>query len=230
MDDTSKRTESHQGPVAARRTPLIVGAAAGATILLAWVGYRAYDAAATPARPPIQGGTPEQLIGYIVNPRGLSRLPLFEQDRFLQEWKKHYAGADEQRALKAYLEKAPEESRAAVRDVMYRIGRRQFFENARQYMRIKDDPGQAYQFLMERIRQTASDTAWMRGHGDPTRDLSSVMAVGLPRNPEDLTKLIVSDTTPEERVLGEQYINALKHVREQERKRGGAQVPTISQP
>lgn len=220
----------NRGPVAARRTPLLVGAAAGATILLGWMVWRAYDAVSTPARPSMQGGTPEQLIGYIVNPRGLSRLPLFEQDRFLQDWKKHYAGAEEQRALKAYLEKAPEESRAAVRDVLYRIGRRQFFENAKQYMRVKDDPGQAYQFLMERIRQTASDTAWMRGHGDPTRDLSSVMAVGLPRNPEDLTKLIVSDTTPEERVIGEQYINALKHVREQERKRGDSPEPATSQP
>jgi len=202
-----------------RRHSALIGACLGAVIAVAYVGYVAYDRAATPAKPNLQSASVGEVVAFVANERGLARLPKYEQDQFLVAWKTRYSQDENQRALKKYLEGAPEQDRAAVRDVLYRIARRQFFEDARDYTKLKNENGNVYGFLAGKLAAAAAETAWVKGNGDPTKDLSGVMAAGLPRNPEDLTKLIVSDTTPEERVLGEQYLNALKNVREQEKKR-----------
>jgi len=202
-----------------RRNSAWIGAMVGAAAILGWAGWAIYDKAATPRVPNIQTASPQEVITFVLNERGLLRLPKFDQDRFLEAWRQHYGGSDQQRALKQYLEGADEASRQAVRQVLYQIGKRQFMENAREYQRLQKSGGDTYKFLCSNIADAAAQTAWIKGNGDPTRDLSGVMAVGLPRNPEDLVKLIVSDTTPEERVLGEKYIDALRNVREQEKKR-----------
>ncbi len=206
---------------ASRRSSAWIGAIIGAIAILGWVGWAIYDKLATPPIPNIQTASAQEVITFVVNDRGLMHLPKFDQDRFLATWQKHYAGSDQQRALKQYLEGADESSRSAVRTVLYQIGKRQFMENAREYQRLSKSGGDTYKFLLSNISDALAQTAWIKGSGDPTRDLSSVMAVGLPRNPEDLVKLIVSDTTPEERVIGEKYIEALRNVREQEKKRSG---------
>lgn len=196
-----------------------IGAMIGAIAIVGWVGWAIYDKAATPMMPNIQTASAPEVIAFVVNERGLMRLPKFDQDRFLVAWQKHYAGSDQQRALKKFLEGSDEASREAVRNVLYRIGKRQFFENAREYQRLSKSGGDTYKFLVGNIQDALAQTAWIKGNGDPSRDLSAVMAVGLPRNPEDLVKLIVTDTSPEERVIGEKYIEALRNVREQEKKR-----------
>lgn len=218
MSEAGNMTDGTPRP-ASRRSSAWIGAATGAVAILGWVGWAIYDKAATPAVPNIQTAPPQEVIAFVVNERGLGRLPKFDQDRFLVTWQKHYAGSDQQRALKKYLEGSDEASRQAVRSVLYQIGKRQFFENAREYQRLQQSGGDTYKFLLGNIQEALAQTAWIKGSGDPTRDLSGVMATGLPRNPEDLVKLIVSDTTPEERVLGEKYIEALRNVREQEKKR-----------
>lgn len=218
MSDAGKMTSESPRP-ASRRSSAWIGAMIGAIAILGWVGWAIYDKAATPATPNIQTAPPQEVIAFVVNERGLARLPKFDQDRFLVTWQKHYAGSDQQRALKLYLEGSDEASRQAVRNVLYQIGKRQFFENAREYLRLQQAGGDTYKFLLGNIRDAVAQTAWIKGNGDPTRDLSSVMAVGLRGSPEDLVKQIVSDTTPEERVVGEKYIEALRNVREQEKKR-----------
>jgi hypothetical protein len=202
-----------------RRRSALIGAVVGLGIAVAVAGYWVYDRAATPARPAVETAPTEEVIAFIINKRGLTKLPKFEQDQFLMAWKAKYSQDAEQRALKKHLESAPEEDRAAVRDVLYRIARRQFFEDARAYAKIQEEGGNVYAFLAGKLVAGAAETAWLKGNGDPGKDLTGVMAAGLPRNPEDVTKLIVSDTTPEERVIGERYIAALKDVREQEKRR-----------
>jgi len=209
------------GRPAGRRRAALVGAVVGALIAVVGLGYWVYDRAATPARPNVESAPVGELIEFVVNERGLARLPQYEQERFLTAWKTEYAHDAKQRELKGYLEKAPESDRAAVREALYRIARRQFFADAREYLTLKEKNANTYPFLAGKLASAAVEAAWIKGNGDPTKDLSGVMAAGLPRNPEDITKLIVSDTTPEERVLGEQYLNALRNVREQEKKRAG---------
>ncbi len=227
-DETKMNTTAHNtneaaagGRPAGRRKSAMVGAAVGAVIAVAGLGYWVYDRAATPARPNVESASVGDVIAFVVNERGLGRLPQYEQERFLAAWKTEYAKDSKHRELKAYLEKAPESERAAVREALYRIARRQFFADAREYLKLKDANENTYPFLAGKLAAAAMEAAWIKGNGDPAKDLSNVMAAGLPRNPEDITKLIVSDTTPEERVLGEQYLNALRNVREQEKKKAG---------
>src|SRR5215468_7161912 len=116
-----------------RRHSALIGACLGAVIAVAYVGYVAYDRASTPAKPNLQNASVGEVVAFVGNERGLARLPKYEQDQFLVAWKTRYSQDENQRALKKYLEGSPEQDRAAVREVLYRIARRQFFEDAREY-------------------------------------------------------------------------------------------------
>lgn len=212
----------------ARRTALLTGVAVGAIIIVTIGGYWVYDYLATPAAPNIETGEVSTVVAFIVNPRGLLRLPRVEQDRFLQSWKAHYAADAPHRQLRQHLESLPDDERQALRSAFFQVGKRRFLVDAQEYLRLRNDRARAYPFLVERLSAFAAEAAWLKGNGDPSKDLTGVFGSGLPRNPEDWTKLIVSETTPEERVLGEQYLDALKQVREQERKRQKAATTTAA--
>jgi hypothetical protein len=203
-------------PTAARK-PVLIGVTIGLVLVLAPLGWWVVDRARTPATPHIGTVSLDEVLAFIVNERGLPRLSHIEQDRFLTTWHDFYSQEENQRELKRRLEASTEQKRADVRKVFFEISKRRFLDDARHYLRIKDDRDKAYAFIVDRLGHFSAETAWLRGYGDPQRDLSSVLGTGLPRNPEDWTELIVRHTTPEERVLGEQYLHAIKTVRDQER-------------
>ncbi len=202
-----------------RRRALKIGACVGIVLVAAVAGYRIYDRAMMPPVPALESAPPEEVVSFIANPRGMSRLSRFDQDNFVTMWKAHYGRDEPRRALREHLEQCDDERRAAVREALFKVRKRQFLQDAAEFLRIREDRSAGYQFLSERLAAIAADTAWVRGDGDPQRDLTGVMGGGLPRNPDDWMRLIVSETTPEERVVGEQYVGALREVYEQVRKR-----------
>lgn len=227
MATPSEPTQAHstdsaataRGRAGRNKKPVVLGVLLGGGVALALAAYWAYDVVATPPVPKVETASLKEVIGFMTNSRGMLRLSRFEQERFLTAWKKHYGDDQRQRELKKYLEQAPEEDRAAIRAALFKVSKQQFLADAQHYLKIKSDPSEAYKFLVERITRFAAESAWLKGNGDPTKDLSSVMGSGGPRSPEDWTQLIVSETTPEERLIGEQYLNAIKQVREQERRK-----------
>ncbi|MFO0974370.1 MAG: hypothetical protein U1A27_13160 [Phycisphaerae bacterium] len=213
---------------ASRRRALVIGAAAGVVLVGSTVGYWAYDLLATPATPNVEQASIGDIVAYFMNSRGMLRLARIDQDRFMAAWRARFSRDAEHRALKAYLDTATASQREVIQDALFTVGKRKFLDDAREYERLKGDNDRAYPFLRDRLIESGQELAWLKGNGDPAKDLTGALGSGMPRNPDEWLKLVVGRTTPEERLVGEQYLTALKNVREQERKFRHSSAPPPS--
>lgn len=215
------RSASSAGRHRARR----VGTSLGILLVFSACGYWVFDRTMTPAVPRLDSASVAEVVSFVVDRRGLMRMSRFEQEEFLDSWKKYYSDDARQRVLKQHLDQCDESTLRDLRDVLFRVSKRMFLTDAQEYLRIKHDSTRAYAFLADRLARFAAEAAWLKGYGDPAKDLSVAIGTGAPRNPEEWSNWIVRETTPEERVLGEQYLEAIKNVREQEKRRRSAAAP-----
>ena len=76
-----RETVKRNGPAA--RWGLVVGLA----IVLGLSAWWAGDRLLAPPRPNVRTASASELVAYVADPRGLSRLSRFEQEEFLKTWK-----------------------------------------------------------------------------------------------------------------------------------------------
>lgn len=199
------------------RPAAVLGVTAGLVLILGWFGY---DVAMTPAKPDVATADASEIVAFISDERGLTRLPQIEQEQFLDLWKDRVARPGEDQALRECLEELSDEARKRFADAMVHQVKRSYIDDAQAYAKLTD-PMEKDRFLRERIAEYSSQGAF-------AKKVASSFKGSAPRNQDELNRLILEKTTPEERAIGEPYYDDLKRMREQIRKEERARASAAS--
>lgn len=182
----------------------IIGGAAG---LLLLVGYIAYESVATPGRPDVRTAGAAEIVAYIANDRGLSKLAQIQQREFLQQWRDTLTqDAGKKDDLRACLETLDEDLRKAFTDSMFKHFKKTFLDDAKQFNQLAEN--QKYGFLKSRIIEGREQIVLLKG-------ITAGLKGQYTGSQDDFQKWLIEHTTPEERALGEPFYNALKRIRPQ---------------
>ncbi len=202
------------------RSAAVWGALAGLLVLGGWIGY---VIAVTPNRPVIESAAPADVVAYVCDDRGLSRLPQIEQEEFLKKWHAHLVSGSHATALQDHLVSLDEDARGRFVDVIFKHLKRGFLTDAKQYATLKD-PGEKGKFIRDRFARMESQSGFMREIGKAfARDFTGGVT---------FQEWLMQKTSPEERELGTPYYEALMSAREQIRKeqRAATAAPAAESP
>jgi len=186
----------------------MLGGLAGLAVLAAWFGYNYF---ATPAEPNVATATPAEIVAYVSNPRGLARLSDVEQQRFLDRWRQALA-AQPARVddLRKHFESLSTDARQAFTDQFFQTTKRNFLADARRFEQISESA--------EKSRFVRSKVAEYKENEKFVRSVAISFRRDFGTDEDSMKSYLMSNTTPEERMLGEPYVKALQQVREQIRK------------
>lgn len=199
-----------------RRKAVMVGVGVGIVLVVmvvAWLGWRSLT---TPPRPRLETAPVEELVAYLIEPRGFGDLAKFDQDRFFDDLKRHYRQDQPHRALKKYLDACSEERLNAVRDVLEPVILRQVIGTAREYQSLPSE--KRFAFLSEFRTKAEADARWLSGEGDPEKDLRGRLSTGLPSTPEQLMKFINAKIKPDDLQAITVLVDDMKRAAARERK------------
>lgn len=200
------------------RPAALFGGIAGVLLIAGWFGY---DIAMTPSRPDVATAKAAEMVNYISNSRGLARLAQVEQEQFLDQWKTQMMKPGRDAELKECLDEINEDQRQAFADAVFRQAKRAFMDDAKKYAE-QSTPQQRNDFIRDRLTQYAQDAAF-------TKKVAGSFRGSGPKSQDEMQKWVIEHTTPEERAIGEPYVEALKRVREVVKKeQRGAQVSATS--
>jgi hypothetical protein len=199
------------GPLGVRhhRTPAVVGIVVGVVLVATIVGYQW---AATPTRPNVQSAAPADVVSYVSHDRGLASLAQIEQEQFMKAWQgRIMADAAYQESLREALRALNEEDRKRFVNAIIRVMKRNFLDDAKRYAALGQQ--ERFAFVRERLVEYAAQAPMLK---DLTRDTG--FRRDLPGGQDEVRQWLMENTTAEERAIGEPYVDALKHVSEQDKK------------
>lgn len=199
------------------RTAAYAGGAIGLALLIGWFSY---DSVMTPAKPAVQTAKAAEIVEYISNDRGLSHLPHVEQEQFLEQWKNHVMQEGPKQELKSCFEGLNEGQRKSFVVAITRAFKRAFMDDAKRFAQLTQ-PGDRNKFIRDRLQQYATE-------GVLLKDVSKSFKNDFRGGPDEMKQWLMENTTPEERALGEPYVDALKRVREQVRQQEQAPKPSTA--
>ena len=209
MTTDQVKTAAHR-----HRPAALVGGLIGLILLVAYV---AYELAMTPSVPDLQKSPAKDVVAYIASPRGLDKQPQVEQQRFLERWRDLVTQDPKKKdELKACFESIDDELRQGFSAEIFKHFKRNFLDDARAYGRLAMDERNA--FLRDRIGQYRDRALFVK-------DVARGFSKQFKGTEEDLRGWIMEHTTPEERTIGEPYVDALKKAEEQVRKENRKPAP-----
>ncbi len=192
--------------------------AGGLIGLLLLVGYIGYEYAMTPARPDLHAARASDIVAYIDDQRGLCKLPRIEEQKFLHKWREVVmADSRKKDDLRTCLADMKDQDRKSFFESMFKYGKRAFLDDAKLYSRMSRDD--QYAFLRKKITEYREQLLFMK-------DVAEGLAGEFKGSQDDFQRWVVEHSTPEERALGEPYVDALKHVRAQIKKEQRARAST----
>lgn len=200
-------TEQVQQIVKHHRPALIIGSAVGLALITGFIGY---ELAATPAVPVVPKASASEIVNYIANKRGLAGLPDVQQKQFLDDWKRRLNDTAARDDLKACLKNLDEEKRRDFVNGLARQLKKAFLEDAKQFARLKM-PGEKSEFCRQKLVEG-------RDQALQFKDIALALKTSGGQRTDDIQQWVMENTTAEERVIGEPFVDALKRVREQIKK------------
>jgi hypothetical protein len=208
-------TQHVQSIVKHHKRALYTGAAVGLTLISAFV---VYELAATPAMPVVPRASASEIVAYIGNQRGLAGLPDVQQKQFLDDWKRRLNDTAARDDLKQCLKDLDDEKRKDFFNGLARHLKKAFLDDAKLYSRLKT-PAEKDQFCRQKLIEG-------RDQALQFKDIALALKTPGTQRPDDIQQWVMENTTAEERVIGEPFVDALKRVREQVKKEERA--PTTS--
>ena len=200
-----RETVKRNGPAA--RWGLVVGL----VIVLGLSAWWAGDRLLAPVKPNLRTASAAELVAYVADPRGLARLSRFEQGEFLKTWKETTLPDEKRRIdLAESLEALSAEEKKSFVKKMTTHFKRAFLNDAERYGQLRGTD-EAFAFIRERHKQFNSDALFFREFAAAFQDQFDT-------RPDKIQEMILRNTTPEERAIGEPYHAALVRMREQIRK------------
>ncbi|MBN2563746.1 MAG: hypothetical protein JXQ75_22745 [Phycisphaerae bacterium] len=201
------------------RRAALIGGIAGLVLLFGYIGY---NFAMTPPQPDLQTAKAAEVVAYIADERGLAKLPQINQQQFLIRWRDLVMREPQKKEeLKECFLSLNDDQRKAFSDAVFKHVKRTFLDDAQQYRQTLKDT--RHEFLRKKIAEYHEQAVFMKD-----------VAVGFKKQvsgtQEDMQKWVMEHTSPEERALGEPYVDALKRVREQIKKEERAPEPPAADP
>jgi hypothetical protein len=207
VNETGMPTEQVKTIVKSHRPALVVGLIAGLALIVGVVGYQV---AMTPAMPVLPKAAASEVVEYIANPRGFSRLAQVQQRQFLDEWRRHIAAAPARDELKDCLKGLSEDKREEFVTAIARQLKKEFMDDAKRYAQLTR-PEEKGDFCRQKVAE-------VRAQALEFKDIMLVMKSSSSTRSDDLQQWILENTTAEERAIGEPYVDALKRVGDQMKK------------
>ena len=194
--------QQHRG-VKRYRLAAIGGVVVGVGLL---AGYFAYESAMTPAKPNISTAAAAEVVAYIGDDRGLTKLSQVEQEQFLIQWREHVATPAAKKDLKSCFDGLEDDARKRFSDSIFKHIKRAFISDARQFSRLIQ-PQEKSNFIRKKVGEYRDQALF-------AKDVAAAFKGDLSKRPEDLQQWAIENTTAEERSLAEPYMDALKRIRE----------------
>ena len=190
----------------------VAGTATAVVVLMLLCGYWAYDLLASPPVPDSKMAGTAEIANFMGHQRGLARMSLGEQARFMAElWPRFSTEQGRAELADAFARLAPSEVER-VQEVFFELGKAQVLNDADQFRRLP--PRQREKFVADKVAQYDQLRGQFRGAG------SESFKKGLPRQSDDWTKSMVSRTSAGERAKAQPYLEAVQKFVEKE-KHGG---------
>lgn len=196
LDRTESQDSAAPSPVRGHRTAILAGVGIGVAVMAAVIGWVSWQRLTAPAQPRLATAGIGEVFDYIADPRGFAALAKFDQDRYFEELKRHYREDQPHRALKKYLDDCPEDRLNLIRETMEPVVLRQVIATAREYQGLPAE--RRYVYLAAFREKAEGDSRWIRGGGDPEKDLSGRISTGLPNTPEQILKYVNAKIKPDD--------------------------------
>jgi len=179
-----------------------------ALCVLAVVGlcfYFLLYAARTP--PDLSQATLQEVVAYLVAPRGLAKLPLDRREQYLIDAYQRFARDDEWGKAGRLFRQVPPVELEIFRDAVFEIGRARFMGYAREFNRLPADQRRAY--LDQTIRNITEMGARLGGQIDKARSLAEPLKEVIPSDNDALMQYVITKTSPRERAEAQALVDAL---------------------
>jgi len=183
-----------------------LGVAVGVVLIGGYVGI---NYVLTPARPQIGGSGTEEIVNYVMNPRGLARLTDIEQRRFLENWHQRIATDEATRKeLTEHLRGLDDKARKQFVNTMVVRLKDIMVADSKQYKQLPAN--EQNDFVFNKTEEFAEQRAFLE-------EIARIFESDLP-DPSKLRGWIFEITTPQERELIEPYFAALQRAAESRKK------------
>lgn len=189
------------------RHAALYGGIGGLALLVA---YFAYEFVMTPAPPDARTAPSAEVVAYIADARGLSKLSQIEEQRFLHQWRDLLLeDSAKKEELKECFVDLDDHRRRAFSEAIFKHFKRSFLDDARRFGQLSKE--ERYEYLHGRVAQYRQQAGFVK-------DVAVGFSKQFSGRQDDLQKWIMEHTSAEDRAIGEPYLEALKRVREQIRK------------
>ena len=190
-----------------------LGAGLGVVLI---VGYFGYEMAMTPDRPATVSASQAEIVSYIIDPRGMSKLADIEERQFLDAWRERLVtDAEQKSSLKAALTALSSEERKRFIDTMLKQFKRVIVNDAEQFEQLPSSERSA--FVLKKTTEFEAQESFVR-------DLSLIFGAEAPSS-DKLREWVFEHTSPQERELCVPYVEAIQRVAEQRRKQRRGEAP-----
>lgn len=178
-----------------------------ASVVVAGGGWYAYYALTTIAPPDLTTSSPEQVVDYLGNQRGFSRLSLDRREQFLVQASQRFLQDPRSRDQlnQALRRMSPAEQQVFV-DAGFELATSRFLDRAREYQRVS--PSQRRQFVDNMIRDFEQTRQQLAGF-TPQENLAEPFKNSMPTTSDGLTKAIVTRTNARQRAEAQPLFDAL---------------------
>lgn len=206
-------TESGGAPAPKDQRALkVAGAVTVVALVLGLGGYWLYDTLTAPPVPDVKVASAKEIAAFMGHPRGLIRMSRGEQLAFLADfWPRFNTPETKKQFSDLMAEMAPSEI-GRMQEVIFELAKAQITDDAEQYNRLPEDERLA--FIRSRIDKYDAFRANFRGKS------SHDMKQGLPVDPDEWSKSVMTRTTAADRALCQPYIEALQNEIERQHKEG----------
>lgn len=200
-------TEQVQHIVKHHRPALAIGAVIGLALI---AGFVTFETALTPSMPIVQRASAAEVVSYISSDRGLVKLADIQQKQFLDEWQRRLTDTQARDELKAYLKNLDDNKRKSFVNALARQLKKSFLEDAKRFSRLKT-PTEKSDLCRQKLIEG-------RDQAIQFKDIALSLKTASGQRTDDMQQWVIENTSPEERAIGEPYVDALKRVREQVKK------------
>ena len=168
------------------------------------IGYFAYEAAMAPAKPNIPTASAAEVVAYIGDDRGLTKLSQVEQEQCLNQWREHVATPAAKKDLKSCFDGLEEDARKRFSDSIFKHIKRAFISDARQFSRLTQSQEKST-FIRKKVGEYHQQAVF-------AKEVAPAFKGDLPKGQDDFRQWAIENSTAEERSLAEPYMDALKRI------------------
>lgn len=180
-----------------------IGLAVVAAAVLLLGGYWAVDTLTSPAAPDVATAEPAVIVEFMGHPKGLARMSRGEQVAFLGSIWPRFTSDDGKEAFATAFAELPPSAMNRIQECVFDLAKAKILEDAEKYNSLPEEKRQ--EFIRAQINGYDKFRSNFRG------DTVDAMKSGLPMDPDEWSKSLMTRTTAAERALAQPFVEALQN-------------------